>query len=167
MLSRVSRASATTLSRSCATARNASTLVVAEHNNQSLGAGTLHAVTAASALGGDVTVLIAGNGCGAVAQEAAAVAGVSKVLLAEDAALEKGIAENMTNCVKAVQEAGAFSHIIAPSNNDSKNWIPRLAAVMDTAPLSDVLGVIDEDTFVNPMYAGNSLATVKLTERPR
>jgi electron transfer flavoprotein alpha subunit len=139
-------------------------LVIAEHDNSSLGAGTLHAVTAAGKLGGDVTVLVAGAGCDGVAQAAAAVSGVTKVLVADDAAFEKAIAENMTNCIKAAQEAGGYSHILAPANNSSKNYVPRLAAVLDCAPLSDVMDIIDEDTFVNPMYAGNSLATVKLND---
>jgi len=86
------------------------------------------------------------------------------VILAEDAGLEKQIAENMSACIKAVQDAGGYSHIVSPSNNCSKNYIPRLAALIDSAPLSDVIGIIDEDTFVNPMYAGNSLATVKLSD---
>jgi len=139
-------------------------LVIAEHNNAALGAGTLQAVTAAAAVGGDITVLVSGSGCAGVASEAAAVAGVTKVLLADDAAFEKAVAENMTNSIVAAQEAGAYSHIIAPSCNVTKNYIPRVAAALDLAMLSDVTEIIDENTFVNPMYAGNALATVTLSD---
>jgi len=165
MLSRATPLVRSSLARaSVSTARNASTLVIADHDNSSLGAGTLHTVTAAAALGGDITVLVAGVGCGGVADEAAAVSGVTKVLCADDAAFDKQIAENMTNLIKATQEAGGYSHILAPANNTSKNYIPRVGAVLDLAPLSDVMEVISEDTFVNPMYAGNSLATVQLND---
>jgi len=164
MLARSLARASPALRASVSTARNASTLVIADHDNSSLGAGTLHAVTAAMNIGGDVTVLVAGGGCGGVADEAASVAGVTKVLCADDGAYEKQNAENMTNLIKAAQEAGGYSHILAPSSNTSKNYIPRLGAVLDSAPISDVMEIIDEETFVNPMYAGNSLATVKLND---
>eukprot|EP00936_MAST-01D_sp_MAST-1D-sp1_P002465 g2465.t1 len=141
--------------------RSVSTLVVADHDNDTLGAGTLHAVTAAGALGGDVTVLVAGAGCDGAAQAAAAVQGVSKVIKVDDASLDKMVAENVTSTVAALQEANSFTHIVAPSSNKTKNFVPRIGAALDVAPLSDVLEVQSEDTFVRPMYAGNILATVK------
>jgi len=141
--------------------RSASTLVVAEHDNAELGQSTLNAITAASQLGGDITVLVAGSGCGAVADAAAACAGVTKVLKADKPEFENVLAESMSNVIVATQSAGGFSHIVAPSSNNSKNWIPRVSAALDKAPLSDVLEIKSEDTFVRGMYAGNALATVK------
>eukprot|EP00937_MAST-01D_sp_MAST-1D-sp2_P003147 g3147.t1 len=155
---------ASTVTRRALTApamRSASTLVVADHDNASLGAGTLHAITAAGALGGDVTVLVAGADCGGAADAAAAVSGVAKVLKADDASLGKAVAENMTKTIVSVQEAHSFTHIVTPSSNRSKNFVPRVAAALDVAPIADVLDVQGEDTFVRPMYAGNILATVK------
>ena len=108
-----------------------------------------------------VTVLVAGEGCDAVAQEAAAVAGVDNVLVADDAAYGHFLAENMTNLVGACQTAGSYTHILGPSSNVVKNFIPRLSAILDVAPVTDVLEVKSEDTFVRPMYAGNAIATVK------
>lgn len=146
---------------SASTSRSASTLVIADHNNAALGAGTLSAVTAATALGGDITVLVCGSGSDAVAQEAATVSGVTKVLHADDEAYANGVAENITGAVLAAQTAGSYTHILAPSSNYSKNFVPRVAAALDLAPLSDVMEVVSEDTFKRPMYAGNAIATVK------
>eukprot|EP00618_Florenciella_parvula_P036565 CAMPEP_0119481922 /NCGR_PEP_ID=MMETSP1344-20130328/10024_1 /TAXON_ID=236787 /ORGANISM="Florenciella parvula, Strain CCMP2471" /LENGTH=335 /DNA_ID=CAMNT_0007516303 /DNA_START=30 /DNA_END=1037 /DNA_ORIENTATION=- len=147
-----------------APACNASTLVIAEHNNATLSPSTLSGVTAATALGGDVTVLVAGAGADAVTAEAAAVAGVSKVLYSNDAAFTKSLAENTANAALSAINAGSYSHVIAPSSNNSKNYLPRVAAMLDVAPITDVVEIKGEDTFVRPMYAGNAMATVKSSD---
>jgi electron transfer flavoprotein alpha subunit len=133
--------------------------VIAEHNNAKLSANTLSAVSAASKFG-DVTVLVAGNNCSSVAEEASNVASVSKVLLSQDGALEKGLAENITNAALNSINSGDYTHVVAPSSNFGKNYIPRLAAELDVAPITDVTDIVDGSTFVRPMYAGNALATV-------
>lgn len=141
--------------------RSASTLVVADHEGGTLGAATLNTITAAASVGGDVTVLVAGQDVGGVADAAAKVPGVAKVLKADDAAYAHGIAENLTNAVLAAQEAGGYSHIMASSTNYGKNFMPRVAAKLDVAAITDVSAVVDEDTFERPTYAGNAIATVK------
>jgi electron transfer flavoprotein alpha subunit len=146
------------------TGRSASTLVIADHDNATLGAGTLNTITAATALGGDITVLVAGADCDGAAAAAAAVPGVTKVLKADDASLDKHVAENVTAAVVAVQAAHSFTHILAPSSNTMKNFVPRVGAALDVAPLSDVLSIVSEDTVVRGMYAGNILATVQCSD---
>ncbi|UTW01914.1 FAD-binding protein [Amphritea atlantica] len=134
-------------------------LIIAEHDNQSLKGATLNAVTAATQIGGDIHILVAGAGCQAVADEASAVAGVSKVLLADNAAYEHQLAENVS---LLVAELGRdYGHVIAPATTAGKNLMPRVAALLDVAQLSDVLRVDSEDTFARPIYAGNAIATVK------
>ena len=148
--------------RPLASARNASTLVIAEVQDGALGAPTLHSVKAATTIGGPVTVLVAGSDCAGAAAEAAELEGVDAVLHADDAAYDHAIAENVTGLVVACHEAGdGFSHIVACATNEGKNVIPRIAGVLDVAPLTDVMEIKDEDTFVRPMYAGNVIATVK------
>ena len=137
-------------------------LVIAEHNNQALNAATLAAVAAASKIGGDVHVLVAGQGCAAVAQAAAQVAGVAKVLQADAAHLANGLAENLAPLV--VSLAGNYSHLLAAATTSGKNVMPRVAAMLDVAQLSDIIGVVSDDTFVRPIYAGNVLATVQSTD---
>ena len=138
-----------------------SSLVIAERAGDAISGGTLSAINAATQLGGDVTVLVAGADCGAASKSAASVAGVSKVLTAEDAAYEKSIAENVTNLITDLQKANSYSHILAPSSNATKNFIPRVGALLDVAPLTDVTAIIDADTFERPTYAGNAIAKVK------
>jgi len=134
-------------------------LIIAEHDNQSLKGATLNAVTAATQIGGDIHILVAGAGCQAVADEASAVAGVTKVLLADNAAYEHQLAENVS---LLVAELGRdYGHVIAPATTAGKNLMPRVAALLDVAQLSDVLRVDSEDTFARPIYAGNAIATVK------
>jgi len=148
-------------------ARHASTLVVAEHSaaKGTLSASTLSTITAAGQFKGPITVLVAGGqGMDAVAKQAAQVAGVSKVLVAEHAAYEKGLAENVCQAIVAAHKAGGYSHILAPSSMRSKNILPRVAALLDTQPVTDVIQIVDEATFVRPMYAGNAIATVKTSE---
>ncbi len=134
-------------------------LVIAEHDNQSLKAGTLNAIAAATRCGGEVAVLIAGNGCGAAAQAAAAVAGVNKVLVAEAAHLADGLAEAVAAQVVAL--ASGYSHILATATAFGKNVTPRVAALLDVAQVSDVIAIDSADTFQRPIYAGNAIATVQ------
>ncbi|MGL1833799.1 electron transfer flavoprotein subunit alpha/FixB family protein [Rhodocyclaceae bacterium SMB388] len=134
-------------------------LVIAEHDNQSIKASTLNTVTAAAALGGDIHVLVAGSGCASVGQAAAAIAGVTTVKVADAAHYEQQLAENVAALVAA--NAGGYSHILAPATSYGKNMMPRVAALLDVAQISDIVGVESGDTFVRPIYAGNALATVK------
>lgn len=141
-------------------ARSLSTLVIAEHNANGVTGGTLSAVTAASKLGGDVTLLVLGSQAAGVAADAAKIAGVASVLHAADAKYDHLIAEEVTELVVATQKAKSFTHILAPSSNASKNYIPRVGAKLDVAPIADILAVADKDTFFRPMYAGNAIAKV-------
>jgi len=137
-------------------------LVIAEHDNASLKGSTLNTVTAAAKAGGEVTVLVAGHNCAGAAQAAAAVAGVSKVLVADAAHLGAGLAENVAEQVLAL--AGGFSHILAPATAFGKNVAPRVAARLDVAQISEITSVESADTFVRPIYAGNAMATVQSTD---
>jgi len=141
--------------------RYASSLVVAEHDAAGLSAGTLATITAASQIGGDVSVLLMGKNLDAVAKSAATVAGVSKVLVLESDILEQCLAEDMAAAL--VQIAPKYTHILAASSNHGKNFVPRAAALLDSQPLMDVLAVVDEATFRRPMYAGNAIATMKMS----
>lgn len=137
-------------------------LVYADHNNAELSTATLNAVTAANEIGGDITVLVAGDGCEAVAAAAAKVQGVSKVLVAQDAALKDHLAENIAPLIAAM--ASDFSHIVAPATTNGKNIMPRAAALLDIQQVSDITEVVSSDTFVRPIYAGNAMATVQSTD---
>ena len=134
-------------------------LVIAEHDNASLKGATLNTITAAAQAGGEVHVLVAGAGCGAAAQAAAQAAGVSKVLVADAPHLGAQLAENVAAQIVAV--AGGYSHILAPATAHGKNVMPRVAAMLDVAQISDITSVESPDTFVRPIYAGNALATVQ------
>ena len=134
-------------------------LVIAEHDNQSLKASTLNTVAAAARLGGDVHMLVAGAGCAGVAEAAAKVAGVAKVLVCDAAHYEAQTAENVAELVKGL--AAGYSHVLAPATPAGKNMLPRVAALLDVAQISDIVAVEAADTFVRPIYAGNALATVK------
>jgi electron transfer flavoprotein alpha subunit len=136
-----------------------SILVIAEHDNASLKGATLNTVTAALACGADVHVLVAGQNAGPAAAEAAQVAGVAKVLHADDAGLAMGLAENVAAQVLAI--AGGYSHILFASTASGKNVAPRVAAKLDVAQLSDIIKVVSADTFERPIYAGNAVATVQ------
>ncbi len=136
-----------------------SILVIAEHDNAQLGAATRNVVAAAAAIGGEVHVLVAGAGARAVADQAAQVASVSKVLLADGPALAHGLAENLAAQVLAV--AGGYGHILFAATASGKNVAPRVAARLDVAQISDIVAVESADTFVRPIYAGNALATVQ------
>ena len=136
-----------------------SILVVADHDNAELKPATLVVVAAAQAIGGDIDVLVAGEGCGAVAEAASKVAGVAKVLCADNAAYGHQLAENIA---PLVAELGAnYSHILTAHTTVGKNFLPRVAALLDVAQISDIQGVESPDTFKRPIYAGNTIATVK------
>jgi len=134
-------------------------LVIAEHDNQSLKAATKNAVTAAAKIGGEIHVLVAGFGCANAAAEAAKLAGVAKVKVADAAHYADQTAENVAALV--VANAASYSHIVAPATTNGKNFAPRVAALLDVAQISDIVGVESADTFVRPIYAGNALATVQ------
>ncbi len=136
-------------------------LIIAEHNNQQLNPATLHAVTAAAKLG-EVHVLVAGNGAAAVADAAKSITGVSKVLLADAAHYADGLAEELAPLVAHL--AGSYSHIGATATAFGKNLLPRIAALLDCSQISDLTEIIDAQTFVRPIYAGNAFATVKSNE---
>jgi len=139
-----------------------SILVIAEHDNAVLKAATLNAVTAAAQLGDDIHVLVAGHGCAAVAQATAQVAGVKKVLVADASHYANQLAENVAALVVGL--AGGYSHILAPATAAGKNMLPRVAAFLDVAQISDIIKVESADTFVRPIYAGNVLATVRSSD---
>ncbi|WP_230659330.1 electron transfer flavoprotein subunit alpha/FixB family protein [Psychrobacter sp. I-STPA10] len=137
-------------------------LVYAEHDNNSLKSATLNTVAAAAQMGGDIHVLVAGFSCQAAADAAAKVEGVSKVLLADNAAYENQLAENIALLVKDL--AANYDHIVAPATTNGKNFMPRVAALLDVSMVSDITKVIDANTFERPIYAGNATATVKTSE---
>ena len=136
-----------------------SVLVVAEHDNSELKAATLVALAGAAAIGGDVDVLVAGSGVDGVAAQAAAVPGVNKVLVADNAAYEHQLPENVALLV--VEVAAGYSHVLTAHTTNGKNFLPRVAAGLGVAMISDITSVESEDTFQRPIYAGNAIATVK------
>jgi len=139
-----------------------SVLVIAEHDNASLKPSTLNTVAAAAKIG-DVAVLVAGAGCEAAAKAAAAIAGVARVLRADAPQYKDGLAENLAALVVAL--APGYTHILAPATSFGKNVTPRIAALLDTAQISDIVAVVSPDTFVRPIYAGNALATVQSRDK--
>ena len=134
-------------------------LVVAEHDNKSLKGATGHAVTAAAAIGGDIHILVSGRQCRPAAEEAAKLAGVVKVLLAEAPSLEHPTAEDVAAIVLGL--AKSYSHVLAPATTFGKNFMPRVAALLDVAQISDISAVVAPDTFERPIYAGNAIAKVQ------
>ena len=137
-------------------------LVIAEHDNASLKPATLNAISAAAKIGGDIHVLVAGAACGAAAEAAAKVAGVSRVKVADAAHYADQTAENIAALV--IANASGYSHLVAPATTGGKNFMPRVAALLDVAQISDIVGVESADTFVRPIYAGNVLATVQSSD---
>lgn len=135
-----------------------SVLVIAEHDNAELKPATLNTVAAAAQLG-DVDILVAGENCNAVANTAAKIAGVGRVLKADASALKTGLAENVAPLI--VQLSPGYSHILAPATTNGKNIMPRVAALLDVAQISEITSVVSADTFVRPIYAGNAMATVQ------
>ncbi len=138
-------------------------LVIAEHDNKQLKTGTTNTIAAATKLGADVSVLVAGHQCADAAATAAKVPGVTKVLVADAAHYAVPIAENMSALVVSI--ADKFTHILAPATGFGKNFMPRVAALLDVAQISDIVGIESVDTFVRPIYAGNVLATVQSKDK--
>ena len=136
-----------------------SILVIAEHDHTTLKAATLNTVAAAQKIGGEVHLLVAGANCNAAAQDAATLSGVTVVKVADAAHYQNQTAENLTALV--IANAAGYSHILAPATTFGKNLMPRVAALLDVAQISEITGVESADTFVRPIYAGNALATVK------
>ncbi|MGB2464169.1 MAG: FAD-binding protein [Candidatus Puniceispirillaceae bacterium] len=136
-----------------------SILVIVEHDNGAVNAATLNTVAAALAIGGDIDALVSGHNCSKAAEAAAAIAGISKVIVSDAAENANGLAENIAPLIAGM--AGSYSHILAPATTYGKNILPRVAALSDTAQISDIIAVIDKDTFQRPIYAGNALATVR------
>jgi electron transfer flavoprotein alpha subunit len=141
----------------------AKALVVLEHNNKTITPSSLAAVGAASKLG-DVTALVAGAGCGSVAEEASKLKGISSVIAVDSAEYEHGLPETLSTLVKKIQDDKKFSHIVAAHTSYGKSFLPRVAAACDSSIIADVIGIKDETTFVRSTYAGNALATVKSTK---
>jgi len=137
-------------------------LILAEHNNTSLHAATKHAVTAASQIGGDIHILVAGSGCGEAAKQAASIAGATKVLVSDAAHYAYPLAENIAPLVASIGKN--YSHILATATTTAKDILPRAAALMDTSQVSEIIQVVSPDTFVRPVYAGNALETVQSRE---
>ena len=139
-----------------------STLILAEHNNTEMNVATLNAVTAAQAIGGDITVLVAGKDCSAAAADVAKIDGVSVVKVADSPEYENGLAENVAGLI--VNMANDYSHVLATATASAKNIMPRVAALLDMQQISEITEVLDDSTFVRPIYAGNAMATVKSSD---
>jgi len=137
-------------------------LVIVEHDNNSVLAASLNTVAAATEIGGDIDLLVAGHNCGGAADAAAKISGTRRVLLADSAEYAHGLAENTAPLIAGM--ASDYSHVLAPATTYGKNILPRAAALCDTVQISDIIAVIDADTFQRPIYAGNALATVKSAE---
>ena len=135
------------------------TLIIAEHDNATIKPALLNTVAAALKIGGDIDILVAGHQCAPAAQAAAAIPGVKKVLVADAPHHAHALAESL--CALVVSIAGHYSHVLAPSTSSGKNVLPRVAAMLDVAQISDIIKVESADTFVRPIYAGNALATVQ------
>ena len=136
-----------------------SILVVVEHDNQEVNAATLNTLAAARQIGGDIHLLVAGEKCGAAANAAAALVGATKILSADSAEYGHSLAENLAPLVAGI--AGDYSHILAPATTFGKNVMPRIAALCDVPQISDIIEIVDSNTFKRPIYAGNALATVQ------
>ena len=139
-----------------------SILILADHDDGQLAPATLNTVTAATQIGGDIHILVAGDASGEVAKSAAAIAGVSKVLAADDTTLAHGIAENVAPLILSI--ASDYSHLMAPATTTGKNIMPRVAALLDVMQISDIIKVESPDSFQRPIYAGNAIATVTSNE---
>ncbi|MCP4187237.1 MAG: electron transfer flavoprotein subunit alpha/FixB family protein [Gammaproteobacteria bacterium] len=139
-----------------------SNLIVVEHDNNEVAAATLHAITAAQQIGGDIDLLVAGENCGAAAEAATKIAGVSTVKVADNAMFGHHLAENLASLI--VDIAGDYSHVLVSATTFGKNIMPRAAALLDTAQISEIVEVVSADTFIRPIYAGNALATVQSSD---
>lgn len=139
-----------------------SILILADHDDGQLAGATLNTVTAATEIGGDIDILVAGDTSGNVAKAAASIAGVNKVLVADAAEYAHGVAENVAPLIQSL--AGAYSHLMAPATTTGKNVMPRVAALLDVMQISDIIKVESDNTFQRPIYAGNALSTVSSNE---
>jgi electron transfer flavoprotein alpha subunit len=139
-----------------------SILILCDHENGQLSPVTLNAVSAASQIGGEMHLLVAGDQTGNVAKAAASIAGIAKVLLADDKSLENGLAENLAPLMQSL--SGGYSHMMAAATTTGKNVMPRLAALLDVMQISDIIKIDDANTFQRPIYAGNALSTVSSNE---
>ncbi|MEH6823034.1 MAG: FAD-binding protein [Motiliproteus sp.] len=139
-----------------------SILVIAEHDNATLKGATLNTVTAAIQIGGDIELLVAGENCGAAAEQAAKISGVTRVLVADNAVYAHQLAENLGLLVTEL--ASGYSHVLAPATSNGKNLMPRVAAGLDVAQISEIISVESADTFKRPIYAGNAIATVQSSD---
>ena len=139
-----------------------SILILCDHENGQLSPVTLNAVSAASQIGGEMHLLVAGDQTGNVAKAAASIASIAKVLVADDKSLENGLAENLAPLMQSL--SGGYSHIMAAATTTGKNVIPRLAALRDVMQISDIIKIEDANTFQRPIYAGNALSTVSSNE---
>ncbi|MEM9102600.1 MAG: FAD-binding protein [Pseudomonadota bacterium] len=139
-----------------------SILVIAEHNNEKLQAATLNTLTAAQKLGSDIHLLVAGSNAQSVVDEAQQISGVTKVLHAEHDEFVHALAENTASI--AVKLASGYTHLLASATTFGKNFMPRVAALLDAQQISDITAVESEDTFVRPIYAGNAMATVQSSD---
>ncbi len=137
-------------------------LVIVEHDNNEIAAATLHAVTAAQQIGGDIDLLVAGENCAGIAEAAAKISGIATVKLADDAIYAHHLAENLASLI--VESAGSYSHVLVAATTFGKNVMPRASALLDKAQISEIVEVKSADTFVRPIYAGNALATVQSSD---
>merc|ERR1719328_933617 len=160
MFSATRQASVRLSSSVLGSSRMQSTLVFAEHDGAKLNPSTRHAITAAKAIGGDISALVAGPKCGDVAKEVAAIGGLSKIIVADNAAFEGALAENVAPTVLAAQDQFKFTHILSGSSAFSRSVLPRVAAKLDVSPISDIIGIKDAETFVRTIYAGNAIMTL-------
>jgi len=142
-----------------------SILILCDHENGQLSPVTLNAVSAASQIGGEIHLLVAGDQTGNVAKAAASIAGIAKVLVADDKSLENGLAENLAPLMQSL--SGGYSHMMAAATTAGKNVMPRLAALLDVMQISDIIKIDDDNTFQRPIYAGNALSTVSSNEAIR
>ncbi|MCP4089706.1 MAG: electron transfer flavoprotein subunit alpha/FixB family protein [Gammaproteobacteria bacterium] len=139
-----------------------SVLIIAEHDNAAIKLATLNTVTAAKELGDDLHLLVAGSGCKDVAEQASRIDGISKVLLCDNPGYEHALPENISELVSGI--ADSYSHILAAATTSGKNYMPRIAAKLDVAQISDITSIESTDTFVHPIYAGNAMATVQSSD---
>jgi electron transfer flavoprotein alpha subunit len=141
-----------------------SILVIAEHDNQSIKDATLSTIAAAKEIGGDITVLVAGQGCDGAAQTASQIEGVSTILKADDASLSHNLAENLAPLVAEAVKSKGYEHVLAPGSTFGKGFLPCVAALLDVQQLTDIIGVEGADTFKRPIYGGQAIATVKTSD---
>ena len=138
-------------------------LVVAEHDQESLKPGTLNTVTAALKIGNDIDLLVAGKNCSSAVKAAASIKGIKKVIYANNGCYEHQLAETMAPLIAGL--GGNYTHVLAPATTTGKNYLPRVAALLNVAQISDIVEVKSEDTFVRPIYAGNAMATVQSSDK--